>query len=238
MCVNIYLYMTIREIEKLNYDEDCKHLRLPNSLNGITRDELYQKHLFFKLIVDDVIRNTDRERFLNSLFGKRKMKLTAHAKIKSHKSDVNYYTTTCDLGEGMFSDARKMFENEIYPQWIKHQYCFNNTHLYILKTKQKAKILSGISFVGKPFLHSVLLIDENIVDFNYDLVMSKDLYIKLTSFEILEVLDSKKLLENKDLIINNRKHLNLPGCVLNFAFDEVVERLKTQKEAMIAVKGV
>ena len=220
--------MTIEETEKLFKDEMNRILRCPKLINETSRADLFNKHLLYKIIIDKVIRNSNREEFLSSLLSRRRLRHIGKSKII--KQEDGKYKLTSDFGENVFFDARELFVDKKYPNYIEPYYCFNNSHLYILKTEKEAKVLSGISFVGKPFLHSVVLIGDYIVDFNYDLVMSKYLYCQLTSFEVLEELSSEKLLEYKDMLIENRNLLNMPAYLLNFAFDEVIENLKIKIE--------
>lgn len=217
--------MTVEEIKKLINDEDNKVLRKPNTLKGKKYEDVLNAHKTLKIIIDDVIKNDDREHFLNSMLGKRKMRSVGITKIKTINKVVCMHKIQSYLGEGVFFDAHKLFDDGNYPKWIKPNHCFSNSHLHILQTGIKAKILSGIIFIGKPILHSVILVGDNIIDFNYNLVMSKDLYLNLTHFEILEELDYKQILDNKNVIKGMK---NIQSYVLNFAFDEAIETEKAR----------
>ena len=221
--------MTIEEIENLIIDERNKMLRNPQSMENESVETILMAHQIFKTVIDNVLRNSTKYKFLNSVAGKQTMQKYGISKISCINRAVGVYEIETKLGKGTFFDAHRLFQDDEYPRWIRHHQCFANAHLYILKTKMDAKVLSGIAFVGKPFLHSVLLVGDDIIDFNYDLIMSKDLYCALTHFEVLAELDSTKLLENKRLIMKIR---GVQGSVFNFAFDEVVEQEK-QKLSLI-----
>ncbi len=220
--------MTIEEIEKLADDEINKKLRLPKSMEGETKENIMLAHEQLVFIVDKILRNPNRKNYLSgSIFAKSIMRKRGIKNIKKPDNCVEFYKISSDFGEGVFFDAHKLFENGEYPRWIRPYYCFNNTHLYILTTGVDATILSGIAFIGKPFLHSVLLVDDNVIDFNYDLVISKDLYFKLTHFEVLAELTHEQLLENKSLIFGIK---DVQSHVFNFAFEEVIEQEKKRRK--------
>ena len=220
--------MRIEEIEKLANDQHKQCLRVPKSLNGETMEKLMMTHKQFKFIIDKIIRNSNKSFYLsNSMFAKCVRKQNGINCLKEIAQDwFECYSLNSELGNGIFFDAHELFLNGEYPKWIKRYHCFTNTHLYILQTKLKATILSGIAFIGKPFLHSVLLIGDNIIDFNYDLVISKDLYFALTHFEVLSTLNYKSILENEALI---RKMKGVQNYVLNFAFEEVIDQEKAKQ---------
>ncbi len=232
--------MTIEEIEKLAEDQENKKLRFPKTLKGEIREKVTMAHEQFVIIVDDVLGGINRNHneknaddlktnnkigrdFINSMYGEYKMKKNGISKIKPYDNLVGSYSFKSELGEGIFFDAHKLFPENKYPKFIKQNYCFSNSHLYVLQTKLEATVLSGIAFMGKPFLHSVILVGGNIIDFNYHLVISKDLYFALTHFEVLAELDSKQLLENEKLI---RKIKGVQSHVFNYAFEEVIENAK------------
>ena len=219
--------MTIEEIEKLGEDELKKRLRLPKTLNGETRDKLMMAHEQLVFIIDKILRNSQREDYLSgSIFAKTIMKKIGINDLKKLDNWVGSYEIKSELGGGIFFNAHKLFPDQKYPEWLRPYYCFDNTRLYILRTGLEASILSGVAFIGKPFLHSVLLVGDNIIDFNYDLVISKDLYFALTHFETLSELNYKQILENKKLI---QKMKGVKNYVFNFAFEEVVEQEKIRQ---------
>lgn len=223
--------MTIYEINKLNQDANNKVLRKPVSLMNGDYEDTLRAHKIFKIIIDDVIRNKDRDLFLYSMFGKCRMRKVGISKIKN----VNQvYNINSSIGNGVFFDARTLFIDGRYPKWIEPYNCFTNTRLLILQTGLEAKILSGIAFIGKPFLHSVLLVGDKVIDFNYDLVITKDLYFALTHFEVLAELDYTKILENKKLIKGIK---GVPNYVFNFAFEEVMAQEKL-KQGILDEVGV
>lgn len=219
--------MTIEEIEKLAEDEQNKTLQVPTSLKNETRESLMMAHEQLVFIIDKIIRNPNKENYItNSLFSKSIRRRVGILDLKRLNNNADCYRIKSKLGEGVFFDAHKLFADGQYPKWIKPNHCFSNSHLYILQTKLEATILSGIAFIGIPFLHSVLLIGDNIIDFNYDLVISKDLYFALTHLEVLAELSNTQLLENENLI---RKIKGVQSHVFNFAFEEVIEQEKKKQ---------
>ena len=220
--------MTIEEFENYAEDAENKSLRVPKSFNSETREGLMMAHEQFVFIIDKIIRNPNREYYItNSLFFKSIRRRIGIQDLKRLNNCVGSYEIKSELGNGVFFDAHKLFIDGEYPTWIKPNYCFSNSHLYILQTKLEATILSGIAFVGKPFLHSILLIDDNVIDFNYDLVMSKNLYFALTHFEVLAELSYKQLLENEQII---KKIKGVQSHVFNFAFEEVIEKERMKQK--------
>lgn len=84
----------------------------------------------------------------------------------------------------------------------------------------------------KPFLHSVILVNGKIIDFNYNMVIDKDLYFKLVKFESLAELDAQKARDTFDFIIWRRDMLNkskVQTLTMNFAFDNVLDYLQNEE---------
>ena len=217
--------MTVEEIEKLIEDENNKRLRNPKPIVGKGVREVVKAHEVFKIVVDDMIRNPNRAQLLDLLNFKRKMRKCGILGMEVVNGLFGSYEMNTRFGKGMFLDARRLFVGCKYPRWIKYNYCHANAREYVLRADNDAKILSGIAFVGKPFLHSVVLVDDQIIDFNYDLVMSKDLYLSLTHFEVLSELTHKDMVENKQ-VFNSVK--GLKDNVFNFAFQDIVERFNAR----------
>ena len=115
---------------------------------------------------------------------------------KKHK----FYIKT-KYGEGELLNARYLFKDNKYPNFIERNYCFFNcfemAHLIHRDDKRPCKVLGGICGVGDyPVLHAILEFNgEYVIDFNLDVVCKKELYCSLFGFEILEELDGEEITE-------------------------------------------
>ena len=102
--------------------------------------------------------------------------------------------------------------------------------MVLAKHDTHSTVLTGIGYFKGAFLHSVLLTEHDgnpqIFDFNYDLIMDKDLYLKLFSFEVLSEISGQKLLDVADLVKAGPK---VKDYQLLLAFDNCI---KFKKEAL------
>ena len=99
-------------------------------------------------------------------------------------------------------------------------------------TKVDCQILSGIAYMNEPFLHSVILFKDKVIDFNYNIVMSKELYFAITKFECLAELSASRVRETVDLVMSKRDILtksNLSCVTINFAFEDVLDYLQNEQ---------
>ena len=138
-----------------------------------------------------------------------------------------------DFGSGLFYDARKGFDKKEYPDFIQQNFCYSNCLQFALTTKINCKILSGIGYMEKPFLHSVILVNDKVIDFNYHVVMSKELYFKLVKFEILAEVDAQKARDTFNFVCSKRDILTktkLQTITINFAYDDVLDYLKNEEK--------
>lgn len=222
--------MRIEEIRQLNLDEKNKTLRNPKSVKSLTKDEIWKCRDVFSIIVNDVIRNENRESFFKSMKGKNKMRFAGIKKFKVVDKNIGIYSIVTDFGEGRFFDAHKLYgESGEYPKWVKPNNCFLNSHFYVMQNPTATKILSGIAYMKKPFLHSVVSAGDNILDFNYDLVISKDLYLALMNFEVLAEVDCGEIARDKKLILASK---GVQAHEINFAYDDIISELKGLNEGI------
>lgn len=229
--------MTIKEINGLVIDEVTGRLRKPKTLVGLTNEEIFNMRQTFLIIVKKIINNPNRDEILNSLIWKANMKSVGIEKIEIANRDIGSYNIKTKYGEGIFFDAHRLFVDGNYPQWITPKYCFSNSFFYVMRTGLDAKVESGIAYDKQPFLHSVVLIGDYIVDFNYDLVMEKNLYCALTHFEILEELESEKIVGAKRFCLEHKELFSkVEDCVMNFAFDEVIKNAKKQLDGILSTQ--
>ena len=120
--------------------------------------------------------------------------------------------------------------------YFQKRYCFQNVYEFAARNENKSEILSGIAFRDYPFLHSVILVGDYILDFNYDLAMGKDLYFKMFNFEVLSRVDSDYVKENSYLISKDSKFLTSNRIAYGdvaFCFEELVEILKQEKRCEV-----
>ena len=232
--------MRVEEINKLIEDEDNGMLRKPKQTQNKTEQELLKSREILTILVKNIIENPNRDKFLNSIVGKRFMQIAGIEQLVDINPSVKMYKVKTVLGEGLFFDAHRLYLDGKYPYYIKPGYCYSNAYSYVALNNINSKVVSGIAYLDKPFLHSVVLTGGGqVVDFNYNIVMNADLYFKLLNFEVLAELDGDKIKETYELLENNadiyEKH-NIQSYTLNFAFDEILKILKETNEEKIKEK--
>lgn len=226
-----------KEEAQILYEQSHNHtLRKPNCICADTKmlDSLLKSSigLIFYRNADELSPLERSFRFVNC-----KQSLKKHPYVKKLKgrgtADKPYKLSTI-FGEGEFLDLHSIYKNGNIPDFIKKFYCFSNCMTYSMLLAKKeidSTVLTGIAHYKTPFLHAVLLgwHDDRpqIFDFNYDLVMDQDLYMKLFSFEVLSKLDGQSLWENKDIIQNGPK---LKDFQILLAFDDCI---KFKSEALL-----
>ena len=108
-------------------------------------------------------------------------------------------------------------------------------------TKQgiECNVLTGMSYFDSPYLHAVLSVKNRntnkiqILDFNYDLVMDYDLFLKLYSFEVWSSVSGQKFLDDRDIIEVNG--VDLKDYQLLLAYDDAI-RYKQEKLTLLGSK--
>lgn len=231
--------MTKEEVRKLREDEETGVLRLPK--NQMFTDEIDQRNMYclnwlIKYLVeknldndyDEVDADTaenikQKNPFIKSLVG------------KGTKKEPYKITTT--FGEGEFFDASAIIKKERLAT-IKKFYCFNNSFNFAMalaKNGYDCQQLSGIAFISnKPFLHSVINFKMNgknyVLDLNYNLIISYQLYLKLFSFEVLAKNNGKTINEDLDLIFSKVKGIEeaVSDYDLAFAYEETMNEIKNK----------
>ena len=224
--------MTIEEINNLINDEDNGTLRKPKTIKNKTDQELLRAREIMTIFVQDIIENSNRHIFLNSLIGRRFMQVAGIKKFDDVNPSIRIYSVKTRFGDGLFFDAHRLYEDGKYPFYIKPGFCYGNAYAYVAKNNVKAKVVSGIAYLGKPFLHSVVLTGGGqVIDFNYNLVMNAELYFKLLNFEVLAELEGDKIKETYELLENNAdiyEKYNIQSYTLNFAFDDVLKLISEE----------
>ena len=192
--------MTIEEINKLAKQEKVGLLRKPNLAENLNEEKLLDSEQIL-LRIKWFLEEEKKNGFVGCLFRRLVMKKQKGVKSFKGLGTIKHpFRIETEFGGGTFCDAHIGFKNNKYPEWIEQNYCYSNCLQFVLVTDKDCKLLSGIGYMDKPFLHSVILIKDKIIDFNYHVVMEKDLYISLTKFECLAEVDAKHIRETTDFV--------------------------------------
>lgn len=224
--------MKISEINELLKQENENTLRRPKKAESIKEEDLKAAEellLSIKWFLDEEKANG----LLGCLY--RRIVMRGQKGIKSFKglgTIKHPIKMETNFGFGSFYDARKGFDKNRYPEWIEQNYCYSNCFQFALLTSLDCKILSGIAYMDKPFLHSVILFKDKVIDFNYNVVMSKHLYVAITKFECLAEVDAQRIRDTWDFVLSRRDVLtksNLQSSTINFAFEDVLDYLGNEE---------
>ncbi len=226
--------MKIKEIENLRKQENKKVLRLPNNMQGLSAREIDEMRVFFQYWANLTVGNEDLKLInFNSLIIKSLIrKLKGVKKFNGLGTKKHKYSIKSKYGDGKLMNARYVFKDNIYPGFIERGYCFANcfkmAYLIHVDDKKPCKVLSGIFGSGDhSVLHSVLELESgNILDFNIDVLCEKELYCQLFGFEVLEELESEKIVNFTETIENLSDFIYPKGWgygYMVFAFDESVQ---------------
>ena len=228
--------MNIEEINALAVDEKNGVLRKPMSVEEYSKEELFNQEQIL-LRIRWFLNEEKQKGFVGCLFRRLVMKKQKGVESFKGLGTIKHpFKIETEFGSGTVYDARKGFEKNTYPQWIRQNYCYSNCLQFVLLTKVKCKLLSGIAYLEEPFLHSIVLIGDKVIDFNYHIVMSKDLYFKLTKFECLAEIDAQKIRDTNDFILSKEDILTstcLQTITINFAYDDVLSYLQNEERQKI-----
>ena len=142
------------------------------------------------------------------------------------------YEIKTPYGDGKFFDAHTYFKDYKYPYFVQKQYCHSNSYEFARTQNCKCKVLSGIAFKKISFLHSVVQIDDYILDFNYDIMMSKDLYYNLFNFVVINEVTSEDIVKNSVLMTTKLANKINYG-EMNFCYYELLEMVQNNQELII-----
>lgn len=222
--------MEFCEFRKLVEGELSNTLILPQSVENATDAVLCDKYnltTILKEMMSASLIQEEQNRF-NSL----KSKLVRRCNLTGQGTFENPYHIETDYGDGKFFHFNHSFKKGKVPSLFQKHQCHSNCFEFANKTKRHCTILSGISFRNYSFLHSVLLMGEYILDFNYDIVMSKDLYVELFNFDILNKVDSEDIKKYAYLFYGGSKFFKENEITYgdaNFCFYEIVDIIKKEK---------
>ena len=224
--------MTLKEAEELREQNLARTLRMPNCLQFIDEDDMAQR-TNIRWGVCYIIKKYVEKR----PFGKKSMLLKTALKNARGVEDF-YGAGTKDWpfhiktkwGSGCFYDAHEVFKGAKYPNYIEKLYCFSNCYFMAKEIGEtnnlSCKVLGGIAYIKDyPILHAVVETEDGyIIDFNYDIVMEKELYFSLFAFEPLSELTSQEIFVKDRLLNKYRNHIKNYGHGYRvFALDDLIE---------------
>jgi len=138
-----------------------------------------------------------------------------------------YYLRTIHA-DGKYFDAHDLFNKFSY-KTIRPGYCFDNayfTAMYFAACEVPCEVLCGVTWLNGAALHAVSLVDDRwIIDYNYGVVMEKDLYMHLYPLNVMERVDAKNLLDN----YKEFPHVWINGYERLFCNKEIYEGLRNKE---------
>ena len=143
----------------------------------------------------------------------------------------NPFRLSTNFANGKFYNAHLLFCDGKYPNFIKPNSCHTNSYKFAKMYIDNCSVLFGISSSDYPFLHSVIKIKDFIIDFNYNLVMSKDLYISLFNFEVLNEVFNTDIKANHNRLANKLQENNskITDAEVNACYYEIINLLNNNK---------
>lgn len=222
--------MELQDFRELVAQESSNTLRLPSPMLNSSGEDIKEK---FKLttLIKEMMATTFVEEEKNKL-SRIRCKLEKQNNLTGNGTFQKPYHIQTNFGEGEFFNFYRYFKNGRIPSFFRKQECHYNCYEFALRQKRKSSILSGICCRNNPFLHSVLLIDDYILDFNLDLVMSKDLYINLFNFEILNTVDSEDIKMDAYKFYSGSKFFKENKITygdVNFCYYEILDIINEEK---------
>ena len=227
--------MTIEEVEELRVEELNNALRFPKlqiENREINKVLLIQEHIF-DAINDKFI--------ISKLINKLRLKKIGF-EIGGKGTAENPYRLKSYLGEGKCFNIKYIFNDKKCP--FKVGACFSNAfnmagEMYKLPDVEHCDCVSGIALtMGKNgwrrILHSVVEINDMVIDANLKMVISKDLYYKLFMFEELARFSGKQAEEMLGILKKEEtrkitKQFNLKTCHMVFAIDDMKDFLTNEE---------
>lgn len=237
--------MTIEEITNLRKQEQNRTLRSPNCYKQPTSEEERYLQQEKQNAMACIVTLTQTTGAGHNFFRPSTVIRTALRKneyINSFKGlgTLNHpYIIDSKQGKGKIVNAHELFEKKEYPNYVESNKCFANSLVYaysLARDGVDAKLVSGIFDVGiRPILHSVVEIPNHkvlgdcIVDFNYNLAISKNLYCSLFNFEELNNVDAIRLVQDRIFSKENRKKLQGKNVMyINFAYDDILDYISNK----------
>jgi len=194
-----------------------------NLTKNQTVEELEQKSNLTDLIIQSISFPSDiqENRIKNSIIDF----MVKHYELMGSGIFSCPFEIKTKYGAGKFFEAHSFFEDNKYPKFVRKRYCHSNSYEFAKTHNKECTVLSGVAYRRKSFLHSVVQIGDYILDFNYDLVMDKELYMKLFNFVVVSEVKSQDIKENDELMkekLSNRVNYG----EMNFCYYELLEAIK------------
>lgn len=239
--------MKIKEATELFNQDKAGQLRMPNNLISNKKKDLEDiKDLFYAIFLfaqkdsNDILREAGRGLIVDvnpadEMHAKQIIRTNPFTSSFKMGDETTPYSFETKYGTAEFVGARRFFENGEYPAGIKKGFCFKNSFLlarHLAGKVPNVKQLTGISYLGKPFLHSVVYHEQMgggavIIDLNHDLVMGANSYLNLTSFEVLSVNDGEQIKKDMEKLFGKTiPEFNLPDVWFALAYDDLMPKIK------------
>ena len=241
--------MKINEIEELIEEEKSGELRKPNCMIAKSDDEQKAITLAFRAIafftkqnltsnIFDYVDDREERSALKELYYSSIVNVFKGCGTKDEPFEIE---TT--FGDGICCDDSSLLSYK-ERQAYEHGNCFTNAY-YLAASLTKAgyvcKQLSGIAYLDEPFLHSVVYIENEdhepfILDFNYDMIMSYDLFVKFLIFEVLAETKGKDIVKAINFVHKADKNFKfeVKNYQLAFALNEVLKDYKLKLKQYLA----
>lgn len=182
-----------QHLRSLDYNKQLQEPRFLNVFNKEKRNEIHnlEYNIAITLLRDDNMLNLKKRLAKSPL-----VKL-----LKGRGTVINPFYMETEFAKGYFFNVDFLFAKRKWTQ-IAVGTCFSNaykTALGLSKNSIENKILNGLSWFGYSVCHSINLVnDEWVIDYNFGVVMQKELYFKTFPFEVLDAIDGKEILNNYD----------------------------------------
>lgn len=220
--------MTLKEYMQLvNHEEKHGATKKSKVAQQSMISELMYKRNMVDLVTMVVEGQLEEEKKENFEDGTQCLK--EYSMLKGEGTKESPFEIQTECGVGKFFALKLLFENNTYPEYIKHKFCHHNCYLYALQSEQPCVVITGICHYAFSFLHTVVCVGDMVYDFNYHIAMSKDLYCELFNFEIINEVPSEKIKENHDEINKVMAKGEIPDAALVACYDEVFEMTKIEE---------
>lgn len=226
--------MTIEEVENLRKQELKNQLRFPKlqiDLDEVEKTFSIQSCVYY--MVNDKM-------FLSKLLNKIFLKKMGF-KVSGKGTKDMPYVIESEFGKGKCFNIKHIFKGGKCPFEVGN--CFSNAfnmagEMINLQNVINCDCVSGLALVkndgkNRTILHSVVELNEWVIDVNLGLVISKDLYYKLFMFEELSRIDGAKVedmleLLKKDATKDISSTYNLRTYHMVFALEDMVDFIKNE----------
>jgi len=227
--------MTIEQVEELRKQEMGRTLRLPKLL--IEKDEI-RKALYIRWAIFKVM---ESETFLKKLVNKSILR-KAGVKISGKGTGKKHYKFKTPFGEGQCFDIKYLFKDKKCP--LEVGACFSNSFnlastMAMIIDDKVTDCVSGILYANdsdgeRSILHSVFEFDDFVVDANFGMCISKELYYKVFMFEELVRITGKQINEVQEILTDDTnvataKKFNLKTYHLVFALEDMINFITNEK---------